>query len=290
MKNLLFALCLAFAAVGPAYADDSPKAVQAAIAQGNYPLAEQELRQAIAEHPQSAKAHYVLAQVLAHQGNIGEARAEADKAQGLDPKIGFTEPAKFQRFQAELRQATAPAPSRAAPARREASGATASPVPFQVEKPHTSIWPWVLGLVVIGGIVMMVMRRRQSLPPGGPGYGYGQGPNANVPPGFPGQGYPPQNQGSGIGGSFLGGLAGGALGAAAVNMYENHERREEGERTGDANGSLAGGVDAGDSRGQAYDELRDQPIDMGNDDSGWGGGGGGDDSGFDSGGGDDSWT
>ncbi|HEY4146513.1 tetratricopeptide repeat protein [Pinirhizobacter sp.] len=286
MKKLLFAFCLAFAAIGPALADDSPKAVQAAIAQGNYPLAEQELRQAITEHPQSAKAHYVLAQVLAHQGNIGEASTEAGKAQSLDPKIGFTDPAKFQHFQAELRQATAPAPARAAPVRRDASGA-AAPVPFQVEKSHTSIWPWVLGLVVIGGIVM-VMRRRQSPPPGGAGYGYGQGPNTNVPPGFPGGGYPPQNQGSGMGGSFLGGLAGGALGAAAVNMYENHERREEAER--DGSGNIAGGADTGDSRGQAYDDLRDQPIDMGNDDSGWGGGGGGDDSGFDSGGSDDSWT
>jgi len=287
MKKFLLAFCLAFMAIGPAFADDSPKAVQAAIAQGNYPLAEQELRQAIAEHPQSAKAHYVLAQVLAHQGNIGEARTEADKAQVLDPKIGFTDPAKFQHFQAELRQATAPAPSRAAPAQRAASGAAAAPVPFQVEKPHTSIWPWVLGLVVIGGIVM-VMRRRQAPPPGGPGYGYGQGPNPNVPPGYPGQGYPPQNQGSGMGSSFLGGLAGGALGAAAVNMYENHERREESERNG--NGFVGGGTDAGDSRGQAYDDLRDQPIDMGNDDSGWGGGGGGDDSSFDGGGSDDSWT
>ncbi|HMH69730.1 MAG TPA: hypothetical protein VK519_17620, partial [Pinirhizobacter sp.] len=83
-------------------------------------------------------------------------------------------------------------------------------------------------------------------------------------------------------------LAGGALGAAAVNMYENHERREEGERNSNAN--VGGGNDAGDSRGQAYDDLRDQPIDMGNDDSSWGGGGGGDDSSFDSGGSDDSWT
>ena len=63
MKKLmlfLVLLCLA----GAAAAADSPKDVQAAIDRGDYAAAQSMLRQAVSEHPSSAKAHYVLAEVL----------------------------------------------------------------------------------------------------------------------------------------------------------------------------------------------------------------------------------
>jgi len=101
MKKTLLAFAL-FSVALAATAADSPKDVQALIARGDYTGAEAMLRQAISEHPQSAKAHYVLAEVLAHEGNIGDAKAEAGKAASLDPSIRFTDPARFQQFQSKL--------------------------------------------------------------------------------------------------------------------------------------------------------------------------------------------
>lgn len=298
MKKLLLTGLWVLLVSGSAFAADGPKEVQAAIQQGNYTLAEQELRQAITEHPQSAKAHYLLAQVLAHEGNIGDAQKEASQAKAIDPKISFTDPAKFNRFQAELNQALTPSTG----VRRPAAGAREVPY-AAVEQPVAaqprasgSIWPWVIGAVIVV-LLFGWFRRRQQGAMNNSGYGnqgYGQqgygapgpqNPYGNGP--YPPPGYQPGPQGgSGIGGSILGGLAGGVLGAAAVNAYENHERREE-EQRGDFQSGNNFAPSAPDPQDQAFDQLRNQPIDMGNNDDSWddnSGGGSFDDSG------DDSWS
>jgi hypothetical protein len=296
VKKLLVKGLLLLLVSGSALAADGPKEVEAAIQQGNYTLAEQDLRQAITEHPQSAKAHYLLAQVLAHEGNIGEAQKEASQAKAIDPKISFTDPAKFNHFQAELNQALAPSTG----ARRPA--ASAREVPYAaVEQPAAqprssgSIWPWVIGAVIVVLLFGWFRRRQQGVMYGNQGYGpqgYGapgpQNPYGGNGP-YPPPGYQPGPQGgSGIGGSILGGLAGGVLGAAAVNAYENHERREEEERGGDFVSGNGSNFAPADPQDQAYDQLRNQPIDMGNNDNSWddssSGGGSFDDSG------DDSWS
>ena len=280
----------------PAFAADGPKEVQAAIQQGNYTLAEQDLRQAIVEHPESAKAHYMLAQVLAHEGNIGDAQKEASQAKTLDPKISFTNPARFEHFQSELNQALAPS----AGVRRPAATTSEAPATVVAEQPVAeprssgSIWPWVIGGIVVVLLFGWFRRRQQGMVNSNQSYGnqgYGapgpQNPYGNGPYAPPGYSQAPQG-GSGIGGSILGGLAGGVLGAAAVEAYENHERREDMQQ-GD---SQFGGNNVENPQDQAYDQLRNQPFDAGNNnsDDSWddnGGGGGGDS--FD-GGGDDSWS
>lgn len=293
MKKLLLTGLLVLLVSGPAFAADGPKEVEAAIQQGNYTLAEQDLRQAIVEHPQSAKAHYLLAQVLAHEGNIGDAQKEASQAKALDPKIGFTTPAKFERFQSELNRALAPSSGVRRPAvtAREAPYAASAGQPVAAEpRSRGSIWPWLIGAVIVV-LLFGWFRRRQQGAMTNPGYGnqgYGapgpQNPYGNGPYPPPGYQQGPQG-GSGIGGSILGGLAGGVLGAAAVNAYENHERREEGER-----GDLQSGNNAEPNpQDQAYNDLRNDPIDTGNNDSSWDDNSGGGDS-FDGGGGDDSWS
>ncbi|MET0330381.1 MAG: tetratricopeptide repeat protein [Dyella sp.] len=285
MHKLWLVGMLALVSSGAAFAGDSPQEVQAALQQGNYPMAEREMRQAISEHPQSAKAHYVLAQVLAHEGNIGDAAKEANQAQQLDPRLSFTDPARFQRFQAELHQALTPIAARGAVAER-----ITHPM-VQVEHRHFHMLWLILGLLVIVGLFMMFRRNRQNAPSGYDQRGYAP-PQAGVPNGY-GAAYPPPappypqqpTAGSGLGGAFVGGLAGGVLGAAAVEMFENHERRVEQDGFGGSQpfGGQPGGFPNNDPQGQAYDDLRSSPIDMGNDDSGWGGG----DS-FDTG--DDSWS
>jgi hypothetical protein len=277
---------LALASSGAAFAGDSPQEVQAALQHGNYSLAEQEMRQAISEHPQSAKAHYVLAQVLAHEGNIGDAAKEANQAQQLDPRLGFTDPARFERFQAELHQALAPV---------QAHGAVVQQIThpmLQVEHRHFHMLWLILGLLVIVGL-FMVFRRNGRDAAGYDQRGYAP-PQTGAPNGY-GPAYPPQAPaypqqppaaGSGLGGAFVGGLAGGVLGAAAVEMFENHERRVEQGGFGGSQpfGGQPGNFTNNDPQGQAYEDLRSSPIDMGNDDSSWGGG-----SSFDTGD-DDSWS
>jgi hypothetical protein len=292
VKKLLLTGLLVLAVSGSAFAADGPKEVEAAIQQGNFTLAEQDLRQAIVEHPQSAKAHYMLAQVLAHEGNIGDAQKEANQAKAIDPKISFTSPAKFERFQSELNQALAPSTGARRPAAsmREAPYAAGEQPTAVQPRSSGSIWPWVIGGVIVVLLFGWFRRRQQGVMNnqgfGNQGYGapgpqnpYGNGPYP--PPGYQ-QG--PQG-GSGIGSSILGGLAGGVLGAAAVNAYENHERREEEQR-----GDYQSGNDnfaPSNPQDQAYDQLRNQPIDTGNNDDSWddnSGGGSFDD------GGDDSWS
>ena len=63
------------------------------------------MREVVAAKPGSAKAHYVYAEILAHDGKIALAAEEAQKARLLDPDVKFTDPEKFRSFEAALLQA-----------------------------------------------------------------------------------------------------------------------------------------------------------------------------------------
>ena len=284
MKKLmlfLVLLCLA----GAAAAADSPKDVQAAIDRGDYAAAQSMLRQAVSEHPSSAKAHYVLAEVLAHQGNIGEAKTEAAKAASLDPATHFTDPAKFQAFQRKLDAALgAPGAQRPLGSLRiiDAPQAPAAAAPAATARSGSSH----LGLVIVGGIALLLIfflmrRRRDAAPPataypppvdGQPPYGGygGNGPYGAYPPPAPPR--------SGVGSAVAAGLGGVAAGMLLDEALRGHGESGFGGGETRAAGPI---VDQPvDPAGQAYDDLRDEPIDMGNDDSSW------DDSGSSD---DDSW-
>jgi hypothetical protein len=267
MKKLIVCLallCLSFAAA----AADSPKDVQALIDRGDFSGAEAMLRQAVTEHPSSAKAHYVLAEVLAHEGNIGEAKTEANKAASLDPGTHFTDPAKFQAFQHKLDAALGPVQG----ARRPLASAGDADAPrAPAEGGHSShIVGVVVVLAIVIGIIVLVRRRSapqanayppvppvNNVPPPDGGYGnggYGSGPYAA-----------PQPPRSGVGSAVAAGLGGVAAGVLLDEAFRSHGE-SGGMRSNDA-------FDApsmpSDPTGQAYDDLRDEPIDMGNNDSSW---------------------
>ncbi|KAF1004347.1 MAG: hypothetical protein GAK28_04053 [Luteibacter sp.] len=268
MKKLLLALVL-FALAGLATAADSPHDVQALLARGDYPGAEALLREAITEHPQSAKAHYVLAEVLAHEGNIGEAKAEASKAATLDPATHFTDPAKFQQFQHKLDAALAPASaSRLSDARTVSEG----------ERSHgghgMSILPAIL---VIGGVVVLIalLWSRRQRPANGPYDTYNQAPpmNNGMPPsgGYPGSGYPgypgyapPAPASSGVGTAVAAGLGGLAAGALLDEALHSHRDNDTLRNLGPGDTYVNR-----DPSAQAYDDLRSDPVDMGNNDNSW---------------------
>jgi hypothetical protein len=280
MKKTLLAFTL-FSVALAATAADSPKDVQALIARGDYSGAETMLRQAVSEHPQSAKAHYVLAEVLAHEGNIGDAKAEAGKAATLDPAIRFTDPARFQQFQARLNQALAPESSTRTSSRQASYG---SPAPAEAT-PRASSFP-LTGLLVIGGVIALIAflwsRRRRAAAPPFPNAPYGAPQQPPPPPygGYPGYGnnYAPPPTSSGAGAAVAAGLGGLAAGALLDEAFRSHRGGEETVR----DAGFIGGADAPPPSQQAYDDLRDEPIDMGNNDSSW------DQGGSDGGGNDDN--
>lgn len=272
--SMLTFLLIALTSVA-AHAADSPKDVQALIGRGDYAGAEAALRQAIADHPSSAKAHYVLAEVLAHEGNIGEAKAEANKAASLDPATHFTDPSKFQHFQRELDAALAPA---------SRGRSSASPAILSAGRPaegreggSSHLTGILIAVVVIALIAFFWTRRRRDAASAFNGYPPPP-PMNGAPPyggGYPGYAPPPS---SGVGTAVAAGLGGLAAGALLDEAFRSHR---EGEETRDV-GAVGSSGDTGQSpSSQAYDDLRNEPIDMGNDDSSWGDSASGDSGDFD---------
>lgn len=262
MKKLL-GLVLLSAALGAlplARAADDPSLqdVNNAVRSGHLAEAQSMMQTVLRDHPNSAKAHFVDAEVLARLQRLDDARRELARAEELEP--GLT----------SIRSATVE------DLRHRLDGGAAPVVNFA---PREASFPWmpVILLVGAGFVVFLFLRSRRMAAMGGTGmvpagpspapYGYGQG---GVPYGAP-------MGGPGIGSGILGGLAtGAAVGAGVVagealahEFMGSHERPagnawvDDGSRVAAADNSdlgVDGGWDSGGSGG----------IDLG-------GGGGGDD-------------
>ncbi|GAA0723158.1 tetratricopeptide repeat protein [Dokdonella soli] len=247
MRALFVTMLLLVA--GTAHALPGVEDVQSAVRRGDYPGAESMMRQVIAAKPENAKAHYVLAEILAHEGRSDDAAHQAATARQLDPAIHFTQPERFRQFESELAAAT----RQARPIRMEQGGGTRS----------GSSGFWILALLAIGALFFLFRRGRPSI---ATGYGNAGVPPAGTPSPMPGMppGWTPgaPMQGSGVGSSVAAGLGGLAAGMLAEHMIEGmtHHHPQD-----PASGIFpSAGADAA-----ADDELRRRPIDFGND-SGWG--------------------
>jgi hypothetical protein len=177
--------------------------VYQAAESGRMTEAQAMMDQVLRDHPDSAKAHFVEAELLARQGRIADARKELATAERLAPGLPFAKPQTVQNLKARLAMTTAPA---------EAGGrapAPAAPAGF----------PWGLALLGLGLVAFILfavrlMGRRSATPvPAAPAYGQpGYGPGAAMPP-YPAAGA----TGGGLGSGLLGGLAtGAAVGAGMV--------------------------------------------------------------------------
>jgi hypothetical protein len=301
-------------------------AVQAEVRAGRYTQAESMMREVVVARPDSAKAHYVLAEILAHNGQRQEAAKEAAAARRLDPAIRFTERARFERFEQQLQTPARPsagaytgpgtgtiagpdAGTRAAPAETQTRAAVPSrQADAAAAQRGSSIpsWLWLAGAALAAVVAWRVFssRRAAQSPMAASQAGYPVGPagGGNAMPGgvSPGYGYGPGMQqqpgmapgrGPGLMGVGLGVAGGVAAGMLAERMLHGNEAHAQGNAApqGDA---AAGGLSPGvfdDASGA--DALRERPIDFGSGSS-WDSGGdagvdmGGSDGG---GGGDDSW-
>lgn len=207
LMTRLFAI-LAFAFAGLAFAaSPTVDQVYQATKAGRIAEAEAMMQQVLAEHPDSASAHFVSAEVEYRAGHLDRARTEFATAEQLSPGLPKVSP----RAVAELRAGLA------------SGGMVRSSLVNRAGNGGMS--PMVLFLLVLGAVLLVVWlirRNRQPTviaggygpnggmggaapmggptPMGGPGYGYGYGAGG---PGVMGQG-------SGIMGSVASGLAVGA--------------------------------------------------------------------------------
>lgn len=297
--------------------------VQSAVKAGRHEQAETMMREVVAAKPESAKAHYVLAELLAHNGRREEALKEVREARRIDPSIKFADPVKFARFE-EMLQSPAKAGGSGG------AGAYAGPNTGTVAAPGGNptrstaattrgnessagsgmpSWIWLVGAAVLGFAAWRYFSSRRTASsaaapmaaagmapgaghpaagypagPGGVAQGYGGG---NVAPGYGPQGQPGMMQGRGPGMMGVGlGVAGGVAAGMLAERMLNGGNRDAPAQSADA-GAAAGGVTPGafdDGMGSA-DALRDRPIDFGNGGASWDDGGGAADLGSDGGGG-----
>jgi tetratricopeptide (TPR) repeat protein len=249
-------------------ADPTMHDVYQAAEAGDYTRAQAMMDQVLRDHPNSAKAHFVEAELLAKQGRLSEAQRELGTAERLDPSLGFAKPNAVQELKARLTPTYA--------IRQPASSVPAAAGGFR--------WGPLLLLVGIIALVVIAIRafrsRPQYAPQGQPLPGYSGGAAAAQPYGMGGVG--PVQPGGGMGSSILGGLAtGAAVGAGVVAGEALMHRVLDGHRSDDG---LARAADT--ELGSAVNDLQPQ-YDMGGDDFGVSDSSSWDD---DSSGGGDDWT
>lgn len=242
-------VCTALAASALAMALPTPKDIEAAVSQGQLTQAETLLREVIAAKPQSAKAHYQLAQVLLGQNRLADARAELSQARSIDPSLKFASSDKHFQDLMERTQAKAAAPQSASV---QASPPAAEPSERGFSM--TAVWIGMAGIALLA--LLMRMNRPGQRPPqtasptnvpqAQPPFtsttapaaqalstAFGRNPTpgmATAPAGHAPAtaGYPAANPpaapsgGSTVAGAVVGGLAGVAAGYALSKALESH--------------------------------------------------------------------
>lgn len=203
----------ALAGASASAADASLHEVYQAAQSGRLRQAEAMMDQVLRDHPASAKAHFVEAELLARDGRLDEARNELATAEKLQPGLAFAKPQAVEGLRARLQGGTASS-------RLASEG---NPLSWLV-------WGGIALVVIV--LLTRWMSRRAAAPapvlmPQG---------NASCPPaayGSAGFGnYPATPGGSGVGSGILGGLATGAAVGAGIVAGEAlmHRVLDGGER------------------------------------------------------------
>ena len=234
IRIVLMTLFMAFAA-SAAFALPTVAEVQAEVQKGNYAQAQTMMRDVVAAKPGSAKAHYIYAEILAHNARFDEAAQETKLAKQLDPAIKFTQADKFRAFEQLLdreqqnarAKAAAPvvnAPVNLGPTTMPQTRSDAAPRQQQVEaRPSGGVpgWAWGLGIAVIAFFGWRLLSRGRSAAPMQQPMATSYAPGATpygANPAYPqGGGYGPGGMAPSAGGGLMGvGLA--AAGGVAAGM------------------------------------------------------------------------
>ena len=256
--------------------------VYQAARSGHLAQAEAMTQEVLHAYPNSARAHYVMAQILSAEGRNAQARTYLEEAERLKPGLPFASSQSVANLE------------------RRINGEARVPV-TQSGTNQTFHWWWLVAGAVLFFILLRSLRGRQSASSGYSGGGMsggGAGPAPGMPPaGYSGSGW----GGGGLLSSVLAGLgfgAGAAAGGRIVDRFLGREDRGESAQPEiteppSSSGNLGGddfGVQPGDSSSGGWDDSGGQtsaspgPDDdfgpSGSDDGGWddsSGSGGGED-------------
>jgi len=236
----------------PAFAQDvTVHQVYEAVQAGRLEQAETMMVQVLRDHPNSAKAHYVAAEVYAKEGRLGTARGELTRAEQLDPSLSFAKPEAVRALRAAIDGGSA-----GASGSRIERGALQARDAAATSERGGFPWGWilVLGAVVIGGVMLLNARRRAAASSSygmSPQQGGYPAPGAATP--YPGSPMPmnPSAPSGGMGSGLVGALATGAAVGAGVVAGEAIAHRLMGDhgRDGNPSGSPAPLADAGAGQG-----------------------------------------
>ncbi len=194
-------------------------------------------------HPNSAKAHYVAAQILAGSGALPQAARELKAAESLAPGLPFAKPESVRELKARI--------AAGGGAGKRAAGL-----------------PWGMILLALGGLALVVLLARAMAARNRGGQympapnGMGNGPYPAGPYGGPAGPAPGGGLGSSLGSGLATGLGIGAGIAAGEALAHGLLDRGQG-------GSQAGPVPGGDSWGGAPDDMGGNDFGIGQGDSSW---------------------
>lgn len=279
MLNTLKLLIVLLFVSPMAFADNLPTMHQIyqTAESGKLNDAQRMIEQVLQVHPDSGKAHFVNAEILAKEGNFARAQTELDTAERLSPGLSFAKPQSVQ----NLKQRLAAGTTTSGPSNMLTQSAPASAKPF----------PWamlifgvVAVLLLMWGVKALFSRKSRGNQPmmngNNPVANYNSGAPGN--PGNPnGYGGAPNNPGQagGMGSGIMSGLAtGAAVGVGMVAGEALMHRFTDGSNANAATNNNAGNF-APDNNVQQQDDMGGS--DFGVTDTSW------DDSSSDPG--DDSW-
>ena len=263
-QSALLSMAIVFSAASYAAADPTMQQVYDTAKAGRLDEAQSMMQKVLQDHPESAKAHFVEAELLAKQGRYSSAEAELNNADRLAPGLPFARPESVE----NLRRLIAGA--KLHPARQVMPAAQSGYAP----QPANSGTPWgliMVGVLFIAFVIFAVkFMAGRNQPPvylrngATPGFGGGMSgqPYGGMPGPMMGGG------GGGMGSGIVGGLVtGAALGAGMVAGEELMHHFTDGNSS---------------SRPQRDDYVAPPADDMGGNDFGisdsssWDSGGGGD--------------
>jgi len=180
---------------------------------GNINQAHRMIEEVLRVHPNSAKAHYIDAQILVRQGDRVRANEELQRAESLAPNLPFVKPYDVTRLKQEISSARGG---------------------YQIAEPlhKQSSFPWGTLIIFIIAIAILFMvfkafsarrnNNQRGINPNNPAHPYsGQQGYGNTS----GGGF-----GSGIFGGLMSGLAAGtgfAAGESLFNHFSSDERSED---------------------------------------------------------------
>jgi hypothetical protein len=165
MKKYVMAVAASLMLVSAAaFAVPSAAQIEQSMTQGNWSQADAQLNEVIQAHPNSAKAHYLYAQVLDREGRSADALTQIQQAKTLDPAIKFTDPSRFNAMEARIRSDASRVNSSANSGDRSSGNATTSVTrnPFNQgamaapEKHGPSMGMWAMLAVLFVGIALVL--------------------------------------------------------------------------------------------------------------------------------------